>query len=163
MSKPKFKKDHIVTSVVAVILNDQNEVLLTRRNIQPFKGEWVMPGGKIDLGEPIKEAIQREVMEEVGLEVEVGELIDLFEHITPGDDNYHFIIIYYRCQPVHHDFNHNRQEIEEARWVSQADLSGYKMPVGTRFILRKIFPNLERRGLTQSSDISPDSTTPFSP
>jgi 8-oxo-dGTP diphosphatase len=163
MAKPKFKKDHIVTSVVAVILNERNEVLLTRRNIPPFQGEWVMPGGKIDLGEPIKEAIQREVMEEVGLEVEVGDLIDVFEHVTPGDDNYHFIIIYYRCHPTHQDLNHNREEVEEARWVAQADLPGYKMPVGTRFILRKIFPNLERRGVTQNLDIALDSTTPFSP
>ena len=69
MPKPKFKKDHVVTSVVAVIINFAGEVLLTKRNIPPFLGEWVMPGGKIDLGEQIVRAIQREVLEEVGLEV----------------------------------------------------------------------------------------------
>jgi len=147
MRKPNFKKDHIVTSVVAVILNELNEVLLTKRNIPPFQGEWVMPGGKIDLGEPIKSAIEREVMEEVGLEVEVGELIDIFEHVTPGENNYHFIIIYYLCHPLHHQVNHNEHEVEEVKWVGQSELSNYRMPVGTSFILRKIFPNLERRTL----------------
>lgn len=145
MTRPKFKKDHIVTSVVAVILNERQEVLLTKRSIPPFQGEWVMPGGKVDLGEPVKSAIVREVMEEVGLEVEVGELIDLFEHVTPGDDNYHFIIIYYRCHPLHQELNHSEHEVDEVRWVAQPDLAAYKMPEGTRFILRKIFPDLERR------------------
>jgi hypothetical protein len=58
MPKPKFKKDYVVTSVVAVIINFAGEVLLTKRNIPPFLGQWVMPGGKIDLGEPIIQAQQ---------------------------------------------------------------------------------------------------------
>ena len=58
MTKKRFKKEHIVTSVVAVILDDDGRVLLTRRSIQPFQDLWVMPGGKIDLGEPILEALK---------------------------------------------------------------------------------------------------------
>lgn len=139
MTRPKFKKDHIVTSVVAVIINDDQEVLLTKRNIPPFQGEWVMPGGKIDLGEPIIKAIEREVMEEVGLQVEVVGLLDVFEHVTPGDENYHFVILYYRCRPLFCDIRHNQDEVEEARWVAQQDLAALKMPDGTRFILGKVF------------------------
>jgi 8-oxo-dGTP diphosphatase len=139
MTRPKFKKDHIVTSVVAVIINDDQEVLLTKRNVPPFQGEWVMPGGKIDLGEPIIRAIEREVMEEVGLQVEVVDLLDVFEHVTPGDENYHFIILYYRCRPLFCDIRHNQDEVEEARWVAQQDLAAFKMPDGTRFILGKVF------------------------
>ena len=78
MTKPRYRKEHIVTSVVAVIIDEQERVLLTRRSIPPFKDMWVMPGGKIDLGEPIATALRREVDEEVGLEVEVGSLIDVF-------------------------------------------------------------------------------------
>jgi 8-oxo-dGTP diphosphatase len=144
MPKPNFKKDHIVTSVVAVILNEDNEVLLTRRKVPPFQGEWVMPGGKIDLGEPIVKALQREVREEVGLRVEVEDLVDVFEHVTPGNDNYHFIILYYLCRPLSREIAHNHHEVEEVRWVSQDDLSAYKMPDGTSFILGKVFP-LRRR------------------
>jgi len=85
MPRIKYKKKHIVTSVVAVIVDDEDRVLLTKRCIAPFKGLWVMPGGKIDLGEPILKALHREVMEEVGLEVEVEDLIGVFEHLTPGE------------------------------------------------------------------------------
>jgi 8-oxo-dGTP diphosphatase len=144
VTRPSFKKDHIVTSVVAVIVNGDKEVLLTRRNVPPFKGEWVMPGGKIDLGEPIAAALKREVMEEVGLEVEVEDLIDVFEHITPGDDNYHFVILYYLCRPLFCDVSHNHAEVAEARWVTRDDLAGYPMPEGTRFILGKVFPQHRR-------------------
>ena len=61
MPQIKYRKQHIVTSVVAVIIDDDGQVLLTRRNIPPFHGLWVMPGGKIDLGEPILKALHREV------------------------------------------------------------------------------------------------------
>jgi len=140
MKEKGFKASHIVTSVVAVIVNGDDQVLLTKRNIPPFLGEWVMPGGKIDLGEPIQEALKREVREEVGLEVEVGRLIDVFEHVTPGEDNYHFIIIYYQCTPFSCDIAHNHDEVAEARWVGRDELAQYKMPAGAQFILGKIFP-----------------------
>ena len=141
MEQNGFKASHIVTSVVAVIVDTDDRVLLTKRNVPPFQGEWVMPGGKIDLGEPIVAALKREVWEEVGLEVEVGRLIDLFEHVTPGEDNYHFIIIYYLCSPLYCDVRHNHDEVAEARWVGRDELANYKMPAGARFILGKIFSN----------------------
>lgn len=140
MPKPKFKKDHVVTSVVAVIINFAGEVLLTQRSIPPFLGQWVMPGGKIDLGEPIIRAVQREVREEVGLEVEVQNLLDVFERVTPGEEHYHFVILYYRCLPLSDELNHNDAEVAEARWVPPDELCQYRMPEGTKFILEKLFP-----------------------
>lgn len=140
MQKPQFKKDHVITSVVAVIVNDDGEVLLTRRSIPPFLGEWVMPGGKIDLGEQIVRALKREVLEEVGLSVEVQNLLDVFEHVTPGEEHYHFVILYYRCRPLSSEIIHNELEVAEARWVPPEKLSNYKMPEGTKYILDKLFP-----------------------
>ncbi len=142
MPQIKFRKDHIVTSVVAVIVDDEERVLLTRRNIPPFHGLWVMPGGKIDLGEPILKALHREVMEEVGLEVEVQGLIDVFEHLTPGVSEDHFVIIYYRCRPLSCVVNHNPGEVSEARWVPRHELKNYAMPEGASYILGRIYPEL---------------------
>ena len=100
-----------------------------------------MPGGKIDLGEPILEALKREVHEEVGLEVEVEDLIDVFEHLTPGEENCHFVILYYRCRPLYCDIVFNKNEVVEAAWVSCSELGGYSMPAGARYILGKVFPD----------------------
>jgi 8-oxo-dGTP diphosphatase len=142
MPQIKYKKEHIVTSVVAVIIDDDDRVLLTRRNIPPFHGQWVMPGGKIDLGEPILRALHREVREEVGLEVEVAGLVDVFEHLSPDEASNHFIILYYRCRPLSCNLRQNPDEVSEALWVPREELADYQMPVGTRFILGKIFPEL---------------------
>jgi 8-oxo-dGTP diphosphatase len=140
LTKKRFKKEHIVTSVVAVIIDEESRVLLTRRSIPPFQDMWVMPGGKIGLGEPILEALKREVHEEVGLEVVVEGLIDVFEHLTPGEDNCHFVILYYRCRPLYCDIRHNKHEVAEAVWVPRGELAGYHMPDGTNYILGKVFP-----------------------
>lgn len=142
MTSRPYKKEYIVTSVVAVIVDEQERVLLTRRSIPPFKGMWVMPGGKIDLGEPILTALRREVDEEVGLDVEVGELIDVFEHVTPGEQNCHYIILFYRCRPLHDDVVHNQDEVAETAWVPRSQLQRFAMPEGTRHILGKLFPEL---------------------
>lgn len=143
MTGKRFRKEHIVTSVVAVIIDEQERILLTRRSIPPFKNMWVMPGGKIELGEPITVALRREVDEEVGLDVEVGSLIDVFEHVTPGEENCHYIILFYRCRPVHQEVDHNPDEVAEAEWVPRHRLLQYQMPIGTRTILAKMFPELD--------------------
>jgi 8-oxo-dGTP diphosphatase len=142
LPKKRYKKEHIVTSVVAVIVDDEGRVLLTRRSIPPFHDLWVMPGGKIELGEPILEALKREVHEEVGLEVEIEGLIDVFEHLTPGDENCHFVILYYRCRPLFCDIVYNEQEVSEAAWVHCHELPGYAIPAGARYILGRVFPEI---------------------
>ena len=152
MTKKRFKKEHIVTSVVAVIVDDDGRVLLTKRSIPPFRDLWVMPGGKIDLGEPILEALQREVHEEVGLEIAVEGLIDVFEHLTPGEENCHFVILYYRCHPLYCDIVRNEHEVAEAVWVPCCELGGYTMPAGARYILGKVFPELSLCDCTDNDD-----------
>ena len=137
-----FAKQHIKTSVVACIIDSEQRVLLTRRCIEPFCGAWVMPGGKIDLGEPILEALHREVREEVGLEVRVDHLIDVFEHVGVGQRNDHFIILYYRTTPLSFELAPNGEECTEARWVAKGELATFPLPPGTRYILGKVFPEL---------------------
>jgi len=150
LTKKRFKQEHIVTSVVAVIVDADGRVLLTRRSIPPFLDLWVMPGGKIDLGEPILEALKREVHEEVGLEIDVEGLIDVFEHLTPGEENCHFVILYYRCRPLYCDVVHNEDEVAEAVWVPSCELAGYAMPAGARYILGQVFPEASLRDLTKT-------------
>jgi 8-oxo-dGTP diphosphatase len=140
MPQHVYRKQHIVVSVVAAIVDERDEVVLTRRSIPPFFDQWVMPGGKVGLGEPIVRALHREVREEVGIDVVVEALVDIFEHLTPGPDNDHFVILYYKCKPLRRDLLPNEAEVSEARWVPRAELPRYVMPDGTRHILGKLFP-----------------------
>lgn len=141
-----YRKPHVVTSVVAVIVDDGGRVVLTRRGVPPFLDAWVMPGGKIGLGEPMRLALRREVREEVGIDVEVGDLLAAFEHTTPGEENDHHVILYYRCRPSRLDLTPNPAEVAEARWVTRADLPGFTLPDGTRHALARLFPELEPAG-----------------
>jgi 8-oxo-dGTP diphosphatase len=143
-----YRKQHVVTSVVAAIVDDAERVLLTRRAVKPFEGLWVMPGGKIDLGEPILSALHREVREEIGIDVVVGGLIEVFEHLAPGPENDHFVILYYRCRPATRaEVVPNPAEVAEARWVPRGELGAYAVPEGTRFILGALFPELRDPGV----------------
>jgi len=153
------KQPHIKTSVVACIIDDRSRVLLTRRCIHPFCGLWVMPGGKIDLGEPILEALHREVLEEVGINIRVIRLIDVFEHVGVGENNDHFIILYYQTAPLNLDLCPNGEECTEARWVSKEQLPDFEMPPGTRHILSKVFPELGW-GVTAPPDRTAESEIP---
>lgn len=69
--------------VGAVILNEQGEILLVRRNREPEKDTWSIPGGKVDLYETMESCVVREIKEEVDLDVEVKGLLCTAELIEP--------------------------------------------------------------------------------
>lgn len=137
-----FKKQSIKTSVVACIIDEHKRVLLTRRCIEPFCGQWVMPGGKVDHGEPLLEALHREVREEVGLKVHIDGLLDVYEHVALGDNNDHYVILYYRAHPLTVELLLNNQEVTEADWVPANRLASYNMTPGSRHILAQVYPGV---------------------
>ena len=81
------------TTVAAIILSSDTpaRILLTRRNIPPFKGQWCLPGGHIDQYEPAKEAVIREVAEETGLSFE-AHFFAFFDEIIP-ESNIHAVVL----------------------------------------------------------------------
>jgi 8-oxo-dGTP diphosphatase len=135
-----FQKQSIKTSVVACIIDEQERVLLTRRCIEPFSGQWVMPGGKVDHGEPLLEALHREVREEVGIEVHIDGLLDVYEHVAYGHRKDHYVILYYRAHPLTSELQANASEVTEADWVPLERLAAYDMTPGTRHILALVYP-----------------------
>jgi 8-oxo-dGTP diphosphatase len=86
-----------VLAVSAVILDDQNRVLLVERGKPPGEGLWSLPGGRVEPGERLAEACAREVREETGLQVVPGALVGIAERIA-GD--HHYVILGFLCLPT---------------------------------------------------------------
>ena len=89
-----------IVGVGAVIFDGDGRVILVRRAHEPLKGRWSLPGGAVELGETARAAVLREAREETGLEVAVGEIVDVVDHIAEdetGAVRHHFVIIDYVC------------------------------------------------------------------
>jgi len=82
-----------ITTVAAIIKNDEDKILLTRRNVEPFKGQWCLPGGHIDVDEKALDAVIREAKEETGLDFE-PEFITYLDEIVPEHDWHAVVLIF---------------------------------------------------------------------
>jgi ADP-ribose pyrophosphatase YjhB (NUDIX family) len=90
-----------IVGVGGVVLDVAGRVVLVRRRFEPLAGCWSLPGGAVDVGETLEAAVAREVLEETGLAVDVGPLVEVFDRITPGEHGrtrYHFVLADYLCR-----------------------------------------------------------------
>lgn len=96
-----------IVGVGAVVLDDDQRILLVRRGQEPLLGEWSLPGGALELGERLEDGIRREVAEETGLLVTPLEIVAVFDHIAraqnpdPSGDarvRFHYVLVDYRCR-----------------------------------------------------------------
>src|SRR4030042_997609 len=94
--KRRYPKKPVV-GVGAIIL-DGEKILLEKRKNAPGKGKWSVPGGLVELGEGVEQAVIREVKEETGLDVYEPRLVDVVDYISTGEKGgvlYHFVIVDY--------------------------------------------------------------------
>lgn len=102
-------------------ISDQGRYLALRRNQDPFRDEWNLPGGFVEAGEAGDEAIRREVAEETGLEIEVVGVIGIYaSSYGVGDDALPIFDVAYRCSRLGGDLEIS-QESSEAAWFGLAD------------------------------------------
>ncbi|MEX1124410.1 MAG: NUDIX hydrolase [Acidimicrobiia bacterium] len=108
---------------VGVVLIDDHHLLLIQRGHEPSKGRWAVPGGKVNPGESLREAAVREVREETGLEVEIGEVVWVGEHIS---EQGHIVIIDFEGHVVGGELAPD-DDAEQARWVGMDQVADYDL------------------------------------
>jgi 8-oxo-dGTP diphosphatase len=127
-----------IVGVGAVVL-DGDRVLLVRRGHEPLKGEWSLPGGAVEVGEALDAAVAREVLEETGVEVEVGPMIDVLDSIRVDPDGrarYHFVLIDYLCRPIGGTLC-CATDAADATWAAVDDLARFALVGATLTMIEK--------------------------
>jgi 8-oxo-dGTP diphosphatase len=140
--------DRPIIGVGAVII-DGGRVLLVRRATEPLIGEWSVPGGMLELGEKLRDGVRREVLEETGLLVEPGEVLDVCDSIFTDDQGrtqYHYVLIDYLCRPISGEAKPGT-DVSDVRWVNESDLPGMLLRDSINQVVRK---GLGRAGLQAS-------------
>lgn len=114
---------------VGGVVIHEGRVLLIRRGKEPLRGRWVIPGGTVELGETLEQALSREVAEETGLEVVPGELLTAFDRIQrdQGAVLYHYVILDYLCAYRSGEAR-AASDAEAVAWVSPEELPAYDLP-----------------------------------
>ena len=109
---------------VGAMVIHEGKILLVKRGVEPGKGLWAIPGGTLHLGETLRQCAAREILEETGITVAVGECIyvfDLIERDEAGKIKFHFVVVdfaalYVSGEPVGAD------DADEARWLAPEEL-----------------------------------------
>jgi len=136
-----------VLGVGAVIWNDKDELVLIRRGKEPRRDQWSIPGGHLEWGESLHDAILREVREETGLVVEIAGLVDTVDLIVQdgsGEITRHYVLIDFATQVVAGELRAG-SDAAEARWVAFSALDDYPLWSETRRIIE------ESRGLVTNA------------
>lgn len=116
-------------AVSAGIFRD-GKILLVRRAREPAKGVYTFPGGRVEFGESLHEALAREVREETGLEIEIVGLVGYREALPPRTGGHgHFVILPFAARWVANDVALN-DELDDARWLTPGHISGLPLTQG---------------------------------
>lgn len=120
--------------VAGVIRRDDGQLLITQRMAEDtLGGYWEFPGGKVDPGEELKAALQRELREEIGVESEIGAEIHHIIHAYPDRDVrlYFFDVRITSGEP-------QKLEVADLRWVTTDELMNYQFPEADRPLLNQL-------------------------
>ncbi len=130
--------DRPLVGVGAVIVRD-NRVVIVQRTTEPLKGQWSIPGGALEIGETLRDCAAREALEETGLKVHAGEVLDVFDSIYPdheGKPRYHYVLIDFLCRVIGGELKPG-SDAAQARWITCEELGQYPMAENAQRVIRK--------------------------
>ncbi len=129
-----------IPAVAAVILKG-DKVLLAKRAGEPSKGQWSLPGGIIEVGETHVAALKREIREETGLQIEVGELVKVIDRIvldSKGRVKYHYVILDYWAE-YKGGIARAASDALSIMWVDIGSLGSCGLSPESRDVIRKAY------------------------
>ena len=129
---------HPVVGVGAVVVRD-GKALIIKRAHEPRTGEWSLPGGLLELGESLQDAVRREIKEETSLDIEVGPVIETFDRVhrdDAGKIRYHFVIVDFVCWSNGGEAVPG-SDADGVAWVTADEIDEYKVNAHARAVLQR--------------------------
>ncbi len=118
---------------VVVRAGPEPRVVLIRRKHPPSAGQWTLPGGRVEAGERLTDAVMREIREETGLNVRVHELVEVVEIVR---DEAHYVVLDYRCTATGGALVAG-DDAAEAAWVAPSELEKYAVTAEVAAVVAK--------------------------
>lgn len=128
-----------LVGVGAVVRAPAGEVLIVKRRQEPLAGQWSLPGGMLEIGETLEAGTAREILEETGLVVSVGPVVEVFDRILldeTGRVRYHFVLIDYLCA-VRGGVLAASSDVEDAAFVRPEALTDYRLTEKAQDVVAK--------------------------
>ncbi|CAA9891873.1 ADP-ribose pyrophosphatase [Candidatus Methylobacter favarea] len=124
--------------VGGIVFNNQNQVLIIRRNQPPAMGLWSIPGGKLEAGESLAIACKREFKEETGLDIEVKNIVAVVERRIEG---FHYVIIDFLALLIDQECAEPiaQSDVAEAKWINLVQLDDYEVVEGLTEIISRTY------------------------
>jgi 8-oxo-dGTP diphosphatase len=119
----------------------RGSVLLVERGREPLKGYWSLPGGLVETGEHLEDALLREILEETGLRIRRRSMFEVFERImrdASGRPEYHYVLIDFICR-VAAGTPRAGDDVSSVAWVPRARLGDYRLTEGTLPVIERAF------------------------
>jgi 8-oxo-dGTP diphosphatase len=138
---------HPLLGVGALIFR-RDTILLVERGRDPLKGYWSLPGGLVEPGERLADAVKREIFEETGLFIKPVKVFEIFERIIPdaaGRAEYHYVLIDYVCKVVKGELKAG-DDVSRVIWARRSMLDEVQLTEGTLAVIDRAFH--ERRNRT---------------
>jgi len=127
-----------IVGLGAVIVHE-GTVLLIRRRYEPLAGQWSLPGGRLELGETLEAGLSREMLEETGLEIDVGPVIEVFDRILLDEERhvrFHYVLIDYLCRPLGGTLQAG-SDADAALFVSPGELATYRLTAKATAVIER--------------------------
>ena len=112
-----MKTIKVVAAVICDSLKEKKRIFATAKGYGEFKGQWEFPGGKVEVGETPKQALVREIKEELEIDIKVGDLIDTIKYDYP---TFHLSMDCFWCEIIQGELK--LVEAEAARWLTKDEL-----------------------------------------
>jgi 8-oxo-dGTP diphosphatase len=142
--------EHPLLGVGALIFTSSGRrgpILLVERGGHPLKGYWSLPGGLVETGEKLEDAVRREILEETGLQIQPVSRFEIFERImydASGRAEYHYVLADYICKVVGGALRAG-DDVSRAEWVRRSELDNYRITEGTREVIERVYDNRDAR------------------